>query len=163
MEIYVLGIGIPDVKDRVVDPNHKISDLLQEAVKLGFPADAIVEALVFVEDRDDPADHSSTLVDAGVKEGSRIHIHRCRTIEVTCHYNEQTKNQKFSPAARIRRVKAAFGHEFKIDPHDLGSFTLLLCGTQTEPDENTQIGSLTGFPACELCFDLVKRQNVQGS
>ena len=162
MEIYVLGIGIPEVKDRVVEPHHKVADLLQDVVRLGFPAEALVEALVFVEDRDEPADHSSTLGDAGVREGSRVHIHTCRHIEVSCNYNGQTKKERFSPAARIHRVKTSFGHEFKIDPHDLGNFTLLVCANQTELDENTQIGTLTTYPKCELCFDLVKRENVQG-
>jgi hypothetical protein len=162
MEIYVLGVGIPEVKDRVVEPEQKVADLLRDVVRLGFPADALVEALVFVEDRDDPVDHSSTLNHAGVREGSRVHIHTCRLIEVSCNYNGQTKKDKFSPAARVRRVKDAFGHEFRIDPHDRGNFTLLLCGSHTEPDENTQIGTLTTYPKCDLCFDLVKRENVQG-
>jgi hypothetical protein len=162
MEVYVLGVGIPDVRERVVEPNDKVSDLLQDAVKLGFPADALIEALVFVEDRDEPAAHSSTLGDAGVREGSRIHIHTCRRIEVSCNYNGQTKEKEFSPTARVRRVKDAFGRDFEVDPHDLGSFTLLICGSRTEPDENTQIGALTTYPKCKLCFDLVKRENVQG-
>jgi hypothetical protein len=162
MEIYVLGIGIPEVKDRVVEPNHKVSDLLQDVLKLGFPADALIEALVFIDDRDEPVSHSSTLSDAGVREGCRIHVHTCRLIEVSCNYNGQTKKERFSPTARVRRVKDAFGHQFKIDPHDIGSFTLLVCGSHSDPDENTQIGALTTYPKCELCFDLVKRENVQG-
>jgi hypothetical protein len=163
MEIYVLGIGIPDVKDRVVEPNHKVSDFLSDVVKLGFPAEALVEALVFVEDQDEPIEHSRTMQEAGVQEGARVHVHTCRRIEVSCNYNGQTKKEKFAPTGRIRRVKDKFGDEFKIDPLDLGNFTLLICGSQTEPDENTQIGSLTTYPKCELCFDLVKRENVQGA
>jgi hypothetical protein len=162
MEIYVLGIGIPEVKDRVVEPDQKVSDLLQDVAKLGFPADALIEALVFIDDRDEPVSHSSTLGDAGVREGCRVHIHTCRHIEVSCNYSGQTKKEKFSPTARVRRVKDAFARHFEIDPHDIGSFTLLICGSHSEPDENTQIGTLTTYPKCELCFDLVKRENVQG-
>jgi hypothetical protein len=162
MEIFVLGIGIPDVKDRVVEPSDNISQLLQEAVKLGFPAEALIEALVFLEDGDEPVAHSSTWVDAGAREGSRVHVHTCRRIEVSCNYNGQTKKEGFSPTARVRRVKDAFGRHFEVDPHGIGSFTLLVCGSQSEPDENTQVGTLTTYPKCELCFDLVKRENVQG-
>jgi hypothetical protein len=162
MEIYVSGVGIRDVKDRLVEPNHKVSDLLQDIVKLGFPAEALIEALVFVEDQFEPADHSITLLDAGVREGSRVHIHTCRRIEVSCHYNGNTRKMDFPPSGRVHHVKEKFSREFGIDPHDFGSFTLLICGSQEEPEENTQIGTLSTFPKCELCFDLVKRENVQG-
>lgn len=162
MEVFIHGLGIPEVRDHTVDATSLVQDLVRVAKDMGFPRDSEIVALVFIGEHEEPVDHHLKLEDVGICEGSEIHVHTCREISVSCNYAAQTKLQNFAPTARIKRVKDAFAREFGVDPHDFGSFVLLTCKEHSEPDENTRIGSLTTYPRCDLCFDLVKRENVQG-
>lgn len=162
MEIYIQGKGIPDVKDRIVEPASRVDAVLEEAIKLGFPVEVVSEALVFIDDCEEPVILTITLEAAGIRDGSRVHVHTCRYIEVSGNYNGKTIIERFSPIVRVRTVKEKLAKKFEIDMHDLGSFALLICGSQVELDENSPIGSLVHHAHCDLCFDLVKRENIQG-
>lgn len=162
MELFVQGVGIPEVRDLVVESGQTGHELVALTIKLGFPHDAHDAALIFVEDKEEPIERGKLLEESGISDGAVIHVHTCRTIAVTCHYVAATKVKHFTPNRKVGRVKDQFAREFGLDPRDFGSFALLVCNTHTEPDENGHIGSLTKYPQCELCFDLVKRENVQG-
>lgn len=162
MDLFVQGVGIPAVRELELGPEMTIRDLIAMASELGFPKEAQQSALVFIADHDEPLNLESKLHEVEVQDGCLVHIHTCRTINVSCNYVNSKKVQKFSPNKRLHAVKDTFCREFGIDPHDHASFTLLLCQTHAEPDENTQLGALTEYPSCDACFDLVKRQNVQG-
>jgi hypothetical protein len=162
MELFIQGVGIPEIREVVVETTGSGHDLVSVAIEAGFPKEAHEVALIFIEEEENPVERGRGLSDIGIKDGSVIHVHTCRTIEVTCHYVAATKVHHFTPNKKVKRVKDFFLREFGLDPRDFGSFTLLICNSHTEPDENTHIGALTKYPECSLCFDLVKRENVQG-
>src|SRR4051812_37439976 len=72
--------------------------LLLDAGKLG-PGEA-ADFFIFGEDADDEVIITGTL-SAEIK---RIHIHRCKRIEVTVRYVDQSASHHFTPAATIRKL-----------------------------------------------------------
>src|SRR5688572_25665150 len=54
-------------------------------------------ALLFLEDAEEPADLTARLRDVTGPKGLKVHVHRCRRIEVSVTFNGQTKEHKFAP------------------------------------------------------------------
>jgi hypothetical protein len=156
MEIDVLveGEGLADVETVRLPHGAQVRELIAiVARKGGFPAE---EALLFVEDGDEPLD-LAVLVDE--LTGERIHhVHRARQIEVTVFYMAGEKNKTFRPAARVQQVLdwAVSPKGFKIDPSIAPEMELAIHGQTTPLPKNAHIGRFVHHPEHKLALDLIR-------
>jgi hypothetical protein len=118
--------------------------------------------VVLLEDSEEELELDKQLDQVGVGQRSRIHVHRCRKVEVSVNFNAGQRERRFSPATTVHRVKQWAVHEFGLSKVDATEHVLQLCGSTTRPDEDTHLGALVQYPECRLCFDLVPKQRVEG-
>src|SRR5579862_808629 len=97
-EIFVFTAAGTAPKRLQLDLEASMADLLKAANPNGEPNQE--EILVFLEDQDEPIDHSRKLKECGVGEKAFFHCHRCRHIAVTVNYNG-TKERKFPPSGTV--------------------------------------------------------------
>ncbi len=165
IEIFVQGEGIPQITLVRTPGNGTVRDILKsvEAQGVRFAGDER-SLVILVEDQETVLSPELSLEDAHIGHRSRVHIHRCRRLEVTVNFNAAERTRGFPPSATIERVKRwAVGPEgFGLHSIDATEHLLQLCHSTTRPDEDTHIGSLVTYPDCGLCFDLVPKVRVEG-
>ena len=123
-----------------------------------------VEALLFLEDEDDPIDESVLVKDRATAKGLKIHIHRCRHVEVSVMFNVEKVERRFPPSATVARVKRwAAEKKFGMSEEEAGEHVLQIAGTHERPTPGTHIGVLTDGKVCGLAFDLVPDERVNGA
>ncbi len=144
-----------------IDENATVADLLAAAIRAGLPGDRKDGALVFLHDGDAPLASDTTLHEAGLCNKHRVHVHRCRKVEVTLHFNERKEKLEVPPAATVDKVKKEFVKKIHMSPVDATEHVLQLCGTADRPEPDTHIGSLV-CGCCEVCFDLVPIKRIEG-
>jgi hypothetical protein len=167
IQIFVQGEGIADIKLVRVPADGTVRDLVEAALpqeKGQRDKDQKARPSVTVEDSDEVLDLNSKLKAVGIGHRARVHIHRCRTVDVTVNFNVQSKSHKFPVAATVGKVKqwAVGGSGFKMPEVDALEHLLQVCDSSTRPDEDTHVGALVEFPDCQVCFDLVPKQRVEG-
>ncbi|SRR5258706_1238904 len=136
-------------------------DIIEAAIKLGLPEAFRAEALVFSEHGDKPLDRDKAFGHQGRKHKRRFIVHRCRKVEVTLHFNAETKDHAFVPAATVEHVKRWFVDKIGMTPVDASEHVLQITGTKDRPDPDVHIGTLVSHP-CALDFTLVPRKRVEG-
>jgi hypothetical protein len=144
-----------------VDENATVRELLAAAARAGLPDDRKNGAAVFAHDGEAPLDLDLTLKAAGIRDKHRVHVHRCKKVEVTLHFNELTEKLQFSPAATVDKVKKEFVKKIKMSAVDATEHVLQLCGSTDRPEPDTHIGSLV-CGCCTLCLDLVPIKRIEG-
>ena len=98
----------------------------------------------------------------GLRQGGRLHVSHCRTVEVTVHYVEKSLEEKFPPGLRLRAVKAWAVDHFELDTKDAAEHVLKLCDSGTVPTSDTPLHELVDKDSCSACFDLVPERRVEG-
>lgn len=138
-----------------------VKDILTAARDKGVavPSD---DVLVFREEHEEPVDVGSSLHAAGIKDKSRIHIHRCRTIDVLIHFKAQDAHKLFAPSATLAKVHKWAANKFLPSELDRTEHELQICDTDNRPNPNTQVGALVKDGKCHVCFDLVPTERVEG-
>lgn len=136
-------------------------ELLAAAIRLGFTEHDAANAHIFCAEHDEPLKHDMPLSKQGIGNKHRIHVHRCRSIEVTLHFNDVVKEIKFPPSATVAAAKKRFVHDIRMSPVDATEHVLQLCGCDERPEPDTQIGTLVNH-CCSLCFNLVPIKRVEG-
>ena len=164
IEIFLQGEGIRGIALARVPRNGSVRDIVEVARAHGLSASDDAEVLILVEDAEEPLSADATLAAAGIVHRSRMHVHRCRRVAVTVNFNAGHKTAPFPPSTTVARVKQwAVGEQgFGLTPLDASEHLLQRCDSTERPDEDVHIGSLVTAPACELCFDLVAKQRVEG-
>jgi hypothetical protein len=165
IEIFVQGEGRPTISLIRVNADASTEELVVAAVAQGaYDAANGHECLVSLEEADEPLTPGMSLTTAGIRHRSRVHLHRCRKIDVTVSFNGVNKSRAFSPAATIARVtKWAVGKRgFDLDEVDAAEHVLQVTGTSIRPDEDAHLGTLVTAPSCVASFDLVPKQRVEG-
>jgi hypothetical protein len=161
-EILLQGEHIPDIQVVDLGPGKGVKDVLAAAAKhRGGEAEG--EYFVFIEESDEPLNDGDQLPERDDGHPVRLHVHRCRRIEVAVTFNGVTKEHGFGPGTPIAAVKkwaaiVAFG----MDPGDAAEHVLQLAGTTDRPEPDTHIGTLATCPRCQLAFDLVPLKRVEG-
>ena len=161
-EILLQGEHIPDIQVVELGRGKGVKDVLAAAVKhRGCEAEG--EYHVFTEEGDEPLGNDDKLPEHDDGQPVRLHVHRCRRIEVAVTFNGVTKDHSFGPGTPIAAVKkwAAIG-AFGMDPGDAAEHVLQLAGTTDRPEPDTHIGTLVTCPDCRLAFDLVPLKRVEG-
>lgn len=162
-QIFLQGDGISQIQVIEVPENGTVNDIVNLAKTLGFQVSADQEPLVMLEDSDETLELNTNLISAGIANRSRIHVHRCRRIEILVNFQNRNARRPFPPSATVGRVKNWAAREFGLEGVDAAEHVLQICNSIERPAEDIHIGSLVRFPNCSLCFDLVPKERIEGS
>ena len=122
------------------------------------------DALLFIEDEDEPIDESMLVKDRATATGLKVHAHRCRHVKVTVMFNGKTVECHFPPSATVARVKRwAAEKEFGMSEDEAGEHVLQIAGTHERPAPGTHVGALTDDKSDSVSFDLVPDERVNGA
>src|SRR5688572_2853058 len=108
VQIFLQFEGHPRVELIQLDENATVAELIEAARKAGLPDDRKDGTAVFGHEADTPLDLTLSLKAAGIRDKHRVHVHRCKKVEVTLHFNERTETLSFPPAATVDKVKKEF-------------------------------------------------------
>ncbi|MDX6530190.1 MAG: hypothetical protein QOH41_2480 [Blastocatellia bacterium] len=159
LTLFVQIQGAPKVIEVAVNENLTESELHQALVDAGISPGP--DQFVFIDESEEPiAKDQKRLVE--VKQGTRVHVARCRRIKTTVNYLERTIEQDFAAGARVRSVKKWAMKEFELDKKDAAEHVLQLCKSTERPSSDTPLHALVQANNCVLCFDLVPEIRVEG-
>lgn len=162
IEIFLQGEGIPEITLVRVPSKATVQAIVEAAQAHGMRLEEKDHPVVLLEDTEEALDLNRQLDQAGIGHRSRVHVHRCRRVEVSINFQAEQQTRKFSAATTVQRVKQWAVHEFGLPKVDATEHALQLCGSMTRPDEDIHLGTLVQYPDCMLCFDLVPKQRVEG-
>lgn len=161
--VYIQSEYFPDIKFVEVNDEATVTELKHAALALLPPGTDTSDLTLSVEDDDDDAHGHSTHVKHLKKEhGVRVHIHRCKQVEVKVRFGAEVVHRKFRPATTVGRVRLWAGEKFGMAPGDIAEHVLQIAGTTEQPDVDIHIGTLTKCPQCEVTFDLVPAHRING-
>lgn len=162
INVFLQGDGIKDIVRLQFEPRSTALDVKRVcASQLGVQMDS--ETAVFLEDREEPLEDTATLESLTDKHGVRLHVHRCRHVEVKVTYSSRTVEHTFGPGVTVGTIKRFAAKELGITKEDAAELIMQIVGTQEQPDVDVHIGSLVACPACAIEFDLVPNPRIQGS
>jgi hypothetical protein len=161
--VYIQSEHFPDIKLVEVNDDATIEELKHAALAL-LPAGTEASDLTLsVEDEDDDVHGHPTHVKHIKKEhGVRVHLHRCKHVEVQVRFGPEVVHHKFRPAATVGRVRLWVGAKLGMAPGDIAEHVLQISGTTEQPDVDIHIGTLTKCPQCSVTFDLVPAHRING-
>lgn len=160
IDVFYQGEGIREIEHIEVDAEHTFAALKAVlAEKHGLEG----ELFVFVEDGAEPIDEIVFVREHGGGCGIKVHVHRCRHVEVSVSFNGQPVHHRFSPGTTVARVKRwAAEHKFGMSPEEAGEHVLQLAGSHDRPAPGTHLGALVACPHCSIAFRLVPNERVNG-
>lgn len=161
IDIFYQGEGLPDVEHIEISPEQTFGAVKSLLVrKHGLDTDVII----FLEDSDESLDEHRVVREHISGAGVKLHLHRCRQIEVAVTFNAETVQRRFGPGTTIARVKRwAAEDAFRMSKEEASEHVLQISGTHNRPAPGTHLGALTSRPACRVAFDLVADQRVNGA
>ena len=162
IEIFLQGEGIDKVVLVKVPRDGTVNDILNTAKTHGFHLETDDVPVIFIEDNETDVPVEKKLDQAGIGQRSRVHVHRCRRVEVSVNFNGKQENRKFGPGTTVKRVKRWAVKEFGLPPVDATEHVLQICGSTVRPDADIHIGTLVSCSDCSICFDLVPEQRIEG-
>ncbi len=117
---------------------------------------------IFIDEAEEPAGEMDKELFGHLKHGDRIHITKCRQIEVSVNYLDQTASRRFGPGKKLKAVKKWIVRKFNIDSVDAGEHVLQICGGTTQPAPDTPLSELVDSACCSVCLDFVPDKRVEG-
>ena len=161
IDLFYQGEGVGEVEHLELEPEATFAVLKAHLVEKHKIS---VDALLFIEDEDEPIDEGVLLKDRATAKGLKVHIHRCRHVEVTVTFNGETVERRFPPSATVARVKRwAAEKKFGMSEEEAGEHVLQIAGTHDRPAPGTHIGALTDGKVCGVAFDLVPDERINGA
>lgn len=161
IDVFYQGEGLSEVQHLTLEGESTFG-LLETRIreKHGFT----YEAFLFLENGDDVVEELVCISEHARGSGLKVHLHRCRHVEVTVGFNGRVVEHRFSPAATVARVKSwAAEHKFGMTPEEAGEHVLQIAGSHDRPAPSTHIGALTDGRVCGIAFDLVPDERVNGA
>jgi acetylornithine deacetylase/succinyl-diaminopimelate desuccinylase-like protein len=160
IDIFYQGEGVQEIEHIEFGADGSFGALKAIlAERHGFETDL----LIFLEDTDEPIDEIILVREHVGPSGVKVHVHRCRHIEVATTFNGETVHHKFAPAATIARVKRwAAEHKFGMTAEEASEHVLQISGSHNRPAPGTHLGALPHSTKCQLAFDLVPDERVNG-
>jgi hypothetical protein len=161
IDVFYQGEGLREIEHIEVDADGNFSAIRAILIeKHGLHSDT----LIFIEDSDEPVAEDRILRDHSGQAGVKVHLHRCRHVEVAVTFNGKTVHHRFGPGTTVARVKRwAAEHKFKMSPEEASEHVLQISGTHDRPAPGTHLGTLTACPNCRVAFDLLPDQRVNGA
>jgi len=161
IDIFYQGESVPEIDHLQANEADTIGDI---KVRLSEKHAVETDALIFLEDGEEPLDAAVTVGAIAGKVGAKLHLHRCRRVEVAVTFAGETVARHFPPGATVASVKHwAAEEKFRMSKEDAGEHLLQIAGTHNRPAPGTHIGTLTSCPTCRVAFDLVADQRVNGA
>src|SRR4051812_5330166 len=105
IRVFIQSEGVREIHVLELPADATVRDLVAAAAAQGFPAAADGKTAVFAEDGDDALAPGATLAAAGIGDEGSVHLHRCRKVAVTVHFNGAAKSHAFGPGATMHRIK----------------------------------------------------------
>lgn len=158
--VFIQVQGRPGIVEAEIPMPATVGDVHDALKHLGIEIDGDMAIFVDESERHEREDRKAQI--ENVKRGCRIHVTRCRKIDVTVHFLNKTIERVFPPGARVRAVKQWAVREFKINPTDAGEHILQLCNSTKQPPTDTPLAELVQDRSCDVCFDLVPEKRVEG-
>ena len=157
--IFYQGEGLREIQHLEAPSEHTVA-MVRELIiaKHGIHSDSFL----FLEDCDDPLEHTEIIEVLIINTEAKLHVHRCLHVEVSVAYAGKSWKHSFSPSTTIARVKREATEHFGLTPNDATEHMLQIAGTHERPTAGSHIGSLTTCPNCKISFDLVPDQRVNG-
>lgn len=104
--VYIQSEHFIDIKLIEINDDAPIEELKRAALALLPPGTDATELALSVEDDDDDAHAGATHVKHLKKEhGIRVHLHRCKQVEVQVRFGAEVVHHKFRPATTVGRVR----------------------------------------------------------
>lgn len=161
--VYIQSEFFSDIKFVEVNDEATVAELKHAVLALLPPGTDASDLPLSVEDDDDDAYGHATHVKHLKKEhGVRVHLHRCKQVEVQVRFGSEVVHHKFRPATTVGRVRLWTGEKFGMAPGDIAEHVLQIAGTTEQPDMDIHIGALTKCPQCLVTFDLVPAHRING-
>lgn len=161
IDLYYQAEGVLDIQHFEAAPDDTFGSV---KARLRDKHNIADDAVVFVEDDEDPTDDRVLLSERAGPKGLKLHLSRCRHVAVTVTFNGKTVERRFAPAATVARVKTwAAEREFGMTKEEAGEHVLQIGGTHERPAPNTHLGTLTRPKSCSVAFDLVPDERVNGA
>lgn len=160
IDIFYQGHGIREIEHIEVRRDHTVA-MIREILIESHGCHA--ETLIFIEDEETPLEHHLIIGEICVHNTAKLHLHRCRQVEVTVVFAGTPKSKKFAPGATVDRIKHwAAITEFHMTEPEAGEHRLQLAGTHDRPNPGVHVGTLASCPDCQVKFDLVPDERVNG-
>jgi hypothetical protein len=168
IDIFIQSEHSPDIRAGVAEPVQNLAGLL---AKLEPPIVLQDGQFIFLEDLAAPLEPDAIVEELlpmcpneqGMASALRLHISRCRLVEVSVRFNAEEAKRRFAPGATIARVHHwAARRAFNLSPRDAAEHVLQIRGTNARPDRDVHVGTLTDGKTCTVAFDLVPRKRVEG-
>jgi hypothetical protein len=156
--VFLQQHGSAEVEELEIAISATVAELLAASKAEGVRE----QALIFVDEGEEPVGKEVHVEHSGAKQGSRVHVSRCRHVEVTVHYQEKTEAHRFPPGAKVHRVKQWAVHKFRLAETDATEHVLQICGGTERPAGDTPLHTLLKPDTCALCFDLVPEKRIEG-
>jgi len=122
------------------------------------------DALLFIEDGEEPLDDVLALDAIAGPTGAKLHLHRCRRVEVDVTFAGETVTHSFAPGVTVAHIKLwAAERKFCMTREEAGEHLLQISGTHERPAPGTHIGTLATCPVCRIAFDLIPDERVNGT
>lgn len=161
ISVFYQAEGLRDIAHLDIEPAMTAAQLRDELAKL---LKLEGELILFVEDEDEPLGLEVILAEIASPHGLKVHAHRCKEIAVAVTYNRKTVRHTFKPGTAVAKVKKwAAVKQFGMTPDEAGEHLLQIAGTHDRPAPNTHLGTLVTHPHCEIAFDLVPDERVNGA
>jgi len=161
ISVFFQAEGLRDIGHIEVEPAITIAQLKEQLAKL-LKLDG--EFVVFVEDDEEPLGGGVLIKDIASAHGLKVHAHRCKEIAVAVTFNRKVARRAFKPGTTVAKVKKwAAIKEFGMTPDEAGEHLLQIIGTHDRPAPNTHLGALVTHPHCQIGFDLVPDERVNGA
>jgi hypothetical protein len=161
ISVFYQAEGLRDIGRIELDPALTVARLKEELAKvLKLEGDISL----FAEDDDEPLAAGVVIKDIAKPQGLKVHAHRCKEIAVAVNFNRKVARRVFRPGATVAKVKKwAAIKEFGMTPDEAGEHQLQIVGTHDRPAPNTHLGTLVMHPHCQIAFDLVPDERVNGA
>lgn len=167
IRVYVQSEYLSDIKLVEVDDAATLHDLKRAAQELLPAGTDVSELTLSVEDDQNDDEEADSPEVTHVRElkkdrGIRVHLHRCKHVEVYVRFANETVHRKFRPATTVGRVRNWAGRKLGMDAGDIAEHVLQVAGTTEQPDVDVHIGTLARCPQCSVTFDLVPAHRING-
>lgn len=158
-KLHVHFGGQKEVRSIELAERETVGSLIQRLRKEGHLGESKPEEWsVCVEDSDEELAHDHLLEHGKHK---RIHVCRCRKVEVSVTFNGVTKSHPFRPGATLRKVIEWARDKFGVDKKE--KLVLRLDSAESEPlDPDSHVGSYVHHPHCNVTFYLTPKVRIEG-
>jgi hypothetical protein len=119
------------------------------------------DAVVLIEDGDEPLDLELTFLKAAVGDRAHLHVSHRHRLAAIVHFNGRAEQRSFTVATRVGKVRRWAVEAFGLIGVDATEHTLALSGTDIVPPGDAHLGSLP-HTNDEIEFDLVPKHRFEG-